>query len=91
VIRRRRFQFKKPLNDAQHAGRCDAVMGRPNDNPYRQGSSEHATYEESYEDALERIRNDADDTLTECRGCRADRRDHEADGTPHEAEQNPPT
>lgn len=60
MIRRKTYQFKKPLHNPIHAGRCDAVMGRPNDNPYRRGSAEHVAYEAAYEETRAILARDAE-------------------------------
>jgi len=51
VIRRVKHFFKKNTEDPQRAGQADAVMRRPKDNPYREGTAEHALYEHFYDRA----------------------------------------
>lgn len=58
MIRKVPYRFTKNLDDPWRAGLCDATATRPNDNPYREGSAEHAIYEKAY--ALGRKHMDAD-------------------------------
>lgn len=62
MIQRKKHRYKKPLNDATRAAQCDAVMGRPNDNPYRKGTLEHEVYEQTYRETLNHLRPDPDRT-----------------------------
>lgn len=49
MIRKKRYKFKKNIDDAVQAARTDAVCRRPNDNPYVEGSAEHAIYEKFFD------------------------------------------
>jgi hypothetical protein len=48
MISKVKYKFTKNLDNVIRAARCDAVMRRPNDNPYRPGTAEAALYNEYY-------------------------------------------
>lgn len=55
MIRRVKYRWKKNLDDATLAAQQDACMCRPNDNPYRPGTAEHAVYDHAYYTTLKHL------------------------------------